>query len=363
MCYNIIQEKEGQIKCKLQKQNIKLRNLEKKINMNIIDDVLKCYGIPILKIDNLSGGWINEKYLIESSNNKLYVLKELSLEKFSYQHLQYLIQTVELQRYLYEENVAVPKILLNNDKKVVSKFSNNKYFFIQEYVEGYSKEFDKLTKEEIFSIGQNLAFLHDKLKNVNSDVFESDFLKYKNINDLKHELQTKRLEINENSSKKFVQQLNLYEKILNDSELNKIINQNRLQLIHGDFTPDNIIFDNNEVKAIIDFELVRINSKLQDIGRIVLSTTFFNNKFDLLKLTNFVDGYSTVCKISYLDIINSLKIVWVNEFNIWIQDRYFKNYNPPKIEKFINEIMWISENWFNLKNEIGGIKRNEFKKH
>ena len=96
------------------------------------------------------------------------------------------------------------------------------------------------------------------------------------------------------------------EKILNDSELNKIINQNKLQLIHGDFTPDNIIFDNNEVKSIIDFELVRINSKLQDIGRIVLSTTFFNNKFDLLKLKSFFDGYSTVSKISYLDIINSL---------------------------------------------------------
>jgi len=331
--------------------------------MNLIEEVLKSYGISILKINTLSGGWLNEKYLIESNNEKSYVLKELNLKKFSYEHLQYLIQTVELQCYLYEENVAVPKILLNNDKEVVSKFSNNKYFFIQEYVKGYSKEFDKLTKKEIFSIGQNLAFLHNKLKNVDSDAFKSDFLKYKSISDLKQELQKKRFEIKEDSSKEFVQQLNLSEKILNDSELNKIINQNKLQLIHGDFTPDNIIFDNNEVKSIIDFELVRINSKLQDIGRIVLSTTFFNNKFDLLKLKSFVDGYSTVSKISYLDIINSLKIVWVNEFNIWVQDRYFKNYNPPKVEKFINEIMWISENWFNLENEIGGIKRYEFKKH
>ena len=117
--------------------------------MNLIEEVLKSYGISILKINTLSGGWLNEKYLIESNNEKSYVLKELNLKKFSYEHLQYLIQTVELQCYLYEENVAVPKILLNNDKEVVSKFSNNKYFFIQEYVKGYSKEFDKLTKKEI----------------------------------------------------------------------------------------------------------------------------------------------------------------------------------------------------------------------
>lgn len=333
--------------------------------MNLIDEISKNYGILISKVDILSGGWLNEKYLIETNDRKLYVLKELSLEKFSHSHLQYLIQTVELQHYLYEENVAVPEILLNNDKEVVSKLSNNKYFFIQGYVRGYSKEFDKLTKEEMFSIGKNLAFLHNKLKYINSEIFESDFLKYKHMNDLKQELKAKRLEVNENSSKKFVRQIDLFEEILNDIEFSKIINinKNKIQLIHGDFTPDNIIFDNNKVKSIIDFELVRINSKLQDIGRIVLSTTFLNKEFDLLKLKSFIDGYSTICKINYMDIVNSLKIVWINEFNIWIQDRYFKNYNPPKVEKFINEIMWIGENWFNLESKIGGVKKHELEKH
>lgn len=331
--------------------------------MKLIDEVLKSYGLNILKVDTLSGGWLNEKYLIEDTNQKMYVLKELSLEKFPHNHLQYLIQTVQLQNYLYKENVVVPKILLNKTEEVVSKFSNNKYFFIQEYVNGYSKEFSKLTEEEIFSIGKNLAFLHTKLEKIDLDTFKSDFLKYKNINELKMEIEIKKQDKTESSSKEFIHQLNLAEKILNDNNLNKILNQNKLQLIHGDFTPDNIIFDGNEVKSIIDFELVRVNSKLQDIGRIILSTSFFNNKFNLLKLKSFINGYSTISKITYLDIIDSFKIVWINEFNIWIQDRYFKNYNPPKVEKFISEISWISENWFNLENEIGGIKKYEFKKH
>lgn len=46
----------------------------------------------------------------------------------------------------------------------------------------------------------------------------------------------------------------------------------------------------------------------------------------------------------------------VNEFTT-IQDRYFKIIIQSKVEKFINEIMWIGENWFNLENEIGGIKK------
>lgn len=329
--------------------------------MNFSDEISKKYGLKISKITILSGGWLNEKYLIETIDGKLFVLKELSLEKFSYSHLPYLIETVKLQDYLYKENAVVPKVIMNNRNQVVSKFSSNKYFFIQEYIEGYSKEFDKLTEEEIFSVGKNLAFLHNKLVNVDSKKFESQFLKFKNIDDLKKELKSKKNEINENSSEKFVQQVDLFEKNLNDIKSSKILEQNQLQLIHGDFTPDNIIFGDNKVKSIIDFELVRINSRLQDIGRIVLSTSFANKKIDLLKLKSFIDGYSTVCKINNFDVINSLKIVWINEFNIWIQDRYFKNYNPPKVEKFINEIMWIGENWFNLEEEIVGVKNMNLK--
>ena len=59
--------------------------------MKLIDEVLKSYGLNILKVDTLSGGWLNEKYLIEDTNQKMYVLKELSLEKFPHNHLQYLI--------------------------------------------------------------------------------------------------------------------------------------------------------------------------------------------------------------------------------------------------------------------------------
>ena len=122
-----------------------------------------------------------------------------------------------------------------------------------------------LLKTINFKDDNESVFELSKIQEISKDFVRDtnyiDFLKYKNISDLKQELQTKRLEVNEDSSKKFVQQLNLSEQILNDGELNKIINQNKLQLIHGDFTPDNIIFDNNEVKSIIDFELNRVGSE------------------------------------------------------------------------------------------------------
>jgi len=330
--------------------------------MNLLNDIQANYGFVINDMEQLTGGWINQKYLIKTSSNNLYVLKEISLKKFPSSYLKYLIKNVELQQYLYNQNILVPKVILNKNENCVTKFSNDTYFFVQEYVDGYSKEFDQLNETEIYSIGQNLAKLHNKLKNVNSQPFKSSFLKLKNLNILKQDLKTKQSQINPSSSFKFIQELEKCKKILIDIENNNILdNNNQLQLIHGDFTPDNIIFEDNNVKAILDFELVRINSKLQDIGRIVLSTAFINFKFDSKKIQSFINGYSSISKIDYSDIINSLKFVWINEFDIWIQDRYFKNYNPPKVEKFMNEIIWIGDNWFNLKEKIGGDKKYEKK--
>lgn len=331
--------------------------------MDLINEISKNYNINPIRIETLSGGWLNEKYLITTDNGNQYVLKELSLKKFSKEHINYLINTVKLQNYLFNKNVMVPKIIMDKYNNCVSTFSDNRLFFIQEFIKGYSKKFNDLNCDEIYSIGRNLAILHNKLKNVDIYNFESEFLKYKNINDLKSELSIKKKQISYLSSEKFNRQIILCEKILKDIQENKILEKQDIQIIHGDFTPDNIIFINNEVKSIIDFELVRVNSKLQDIGRIILSTTFYKNKFELEKLKSFINGYSSINKIENYQIIDALKIVWINEFDIWIQDRYFKNYNPPKVERFISEIIWISENWFDLENKIGDVKIYGLKKN
>lgn len=331
--------------------------------MDLIKEIFNNYDIALLNIVPLNGGWLNEKYLIETIDGNKYVLKELSLKKFSEKHLKYLIDTVKLQNYLSLKKVSVPRIILNKNDECVSKFSDGKVFFIQDYIDGYSKEFNELNVDEIYSIGKSLALLHNELKQIDISKFKSEFLKYKSIDTLKLELEIKKKQIDAFSSEIFIQQINSSEKILNDIEKSKFLEEQEIQVIHGDFTPDNIIFENNNVKSIIDLEYARVNCKLQDIGRVILSTSLYKNEINFEKLENFIKGYSTISKIENDQIVNSIKMVWINEFDIWMQDRYFKKYNPPKVDKFINEIIWISENWFELEDKIGCVKKYELKKN
>lgn len=327
--------------------------------MNYLDELKKNYNIDFKSMISLTGGWLNEKFVVTSTIEKKYVLKELSTKKFPANYIEILINTIKIQNELYNQNILVPKLIINKSKKIVSTFSDNRIFYLQEFVNGETKDSTNITNEEVYNIGKNLALLHLSLKKMNIKPFNSNFMKFKSVIDLNEVLIHKKENIDSSSSQLYIMQLNNCEKIINDLKKTTFLEQQKLQLIHGDFTLDNIILFNNEVKAIIDFELVRINSKLQDIGRCILSCSFDNGNFDILKFKNFLLGYSSVEGLTKSQIIDSLKIVWINEFDIWIQDKYFKNYNPPKVENFIKEIIWIGNNWFDLKKIIGGIY-NEF---
>ena len=323
-------------------------------NQKIISEIEKKYGIDIKTFKLLSGGWINQKFLIKDEKNKEYVFKELSLEKFPIDYFDTLCETVNIQNELYKEKIKVPEVIMNKNDKCITKIGN-KHYFMQDFLKGKTKEFNNLTLSEIKDIGKTLGLIHKALQVKDKSHFNKELLKYKTISILNEELKSRKNQITDDTPYEYIEELTHHQKIINDLAESKFLENKTTQLIHGDFTPDNIILSNNKVLGVIDFELVRINSPLQDIGRIVMSTCFYNNEFDSTKLNSFIKGYSSVTPIDENTIVDSIKMVWANEVNIWIQERYFKNYNPAKVEKFIEEIKWISANWYNLKEIMKGV--------
>ncbi len=78
-------------------------------------------------------------------------------------------------------------------------------------------------------------------------------------------------------------------------------------LIHGDVFFDNVLFENDQIKAIIDFEEVRNYYLISDLGMGVIGLCISEKKIDLTKVRNLVMGYE---RIRPLDILEkeSLKL-------------------------------------------------------
>ena len=317
----------------------------------ILTEIENKYNITISKYSELNGGWINKKYIIIVDDKK-YVLKELSGNKFPKDYLFTLMNTLDLQNFLYKQKLFVPQIIMNKDYNLLTELSNGERYFIQEFLNGLPKNYSDLTYHEIKSIGKSLGLLHKYLEGYNIEYFNHDFMKYKDYKQLVKELLDRQSKITKLTPSKYIVAISNHEKILEDIANSKLLELQNLQVIHGDFTPDNILFLNNKVNGVIDFELSRVNTKLQDFGRILLSTTFEDNKFDSCKILHLINGYNEYNQLDKEDIVRALKMVWVNESNIWLQERYYRNYNPPKVNKFIKELEWISTNWFCLDEYI-----------
>ena len=62
--------------------------------------------------------------------------------------------------------------------------------------------------------------------------------------------------------------------------------------------------------------------------------------------------YSIVNTMTELTEINGIKILWCLEVGLWIKEAYYIDNTPEKVKKFMFEINWITDNWFDLENII-----------
>ena len=186
-----------------------------------------------------------------------------------------------------------------------------------------------------FTIGENIAKLHNKLKFYDINDFEQDNIYDDCINNLY-------------KVKKFANLSNEFcEKYKN--EFGKLINKLPTQLIHRDINPSNMIFDEKEFKGFVDFDLTEVNVRVFDIcycATAILSECFNNQiNFEVWQkiLNNLIKGYNRIDKLSEYEIeaipyiIYSIEIICIAYFSKY--DNFENLYKTN-----IKILKWLIEN-------------------
>ena len=310
------------------------------------------YEIIIDRISIINGGFLNKKYLVVS-NNMRYVAKVLSNVKFpTNKELSYPINAIKYQKYLCDNNVLVPKIVPNKSGELYTFSTTGECYFLQEYVDGTTLKYNQLSLDLIEEIGVNLAKLHFESNKFTKIDDNMKFCKINKYEELLVDAKKRINEMSDFSSERMKMIVSNQNAIIEDIKNLQLIEKFDLCYIHNDLTADNIIFNNGFFKCIIDFEMSRVNSPLQDIGRFLLAVSFDGDSFNSSKVKAFLKGYNRYYKIGLYDLVKALQIVWINESGIWLVEKLYHMYNPPKVQKFILELEWITENWFNLLDKL-----------
>ena len=128
-------------------------------------------------------------------------------------------------------------------------------------------------------------------------------------------------------------------------------------LIHGDVFPDNTLFKNGTLSALIDFEEVCVDNLLMEIGMCINGFCFINNQLDLSLMETFLFEYNQIRQMTKKewDLLYDY-IQWAAHGMLSWHLRYFLIYkeNPKQLAR-VNKLMERVK--ILRQNQLPGFKR------
>ena len=258
------------------------------LNKNKIEEILSNYNLGKLEtFKGIEEGIENTNYFISVGGKKFILtiyekrVKSKDLPFFS-----------NLMSSLNKENFKCPAPVLNNDNSTITNF-NGKNLMIVSFLEGKAKQ--NLSPDNCNIIGVETAKMHELTKN----------FKLKRQNDLSINSWRGLFDSVKDKCSKLHKDLpKLIEENLTSVEKNwpKDLPKG---IIHADLFHDNIFFNKDKFSGIIDFYF-----SCEDFFALEIAICFNalcfdglkeNLSFNVTKAKNFVEGYSSIRKLSDLE--------------------------------------------------------------
>ncbi len=261
-----------------------------------IKKVLLQYDIGKLKqYELLGGGFVNENYMIITSKG-IYFFRE-------YKHNFKVAEIRRVNRLLIElkdKNFTVARPILTKEGDTVVEF-DGQAFSISEYIKGEKYDF---SEKQFMSAAKTLAQFHKEVQGVES---ESKFIRNcKQIGHIAKLWKGKDSILKQLKSKKPLSEVDFVileaiprmkhhlELLIGDFPY--LRERTNASVMHGDFWHGQLIFHENEVAALIDFDKIILGSTEYDLvkGARSFAKAYRRPGYNLTKLKKFVKAYKQV---------------------------------------------------------------------
>ena len=313
----------------------------------LIHDIKTAYGLDVSDVRPVDGGWLNRKWRIKSGGSELLV-KQFSRERYDDRKLAQINTALLWQTELYSMGVPCPKIVMPRDGSPI-RFDGELCYMVMEFAGGCIGDRLTVNEDQLYSLGSACALMKRGYARLSGSVDIAAVKGYPlGSDEIITSLQKYRDKLtcvsNGISDARFVSAVRQISRIVDSLDISWLNSLER-GLAHEDFSPDNMLFYPDKLSAILDFDRSQYSLVLHDIGRILTSLALdTENGFDLSRVRAFMHGYGD---ITMHDIADAVRCVWLIEAPWWINGReYF--YATPKVRRFCEELLWISEHYFEL---------------
>ncbi len=239
-----------------------------KLSGSEIQEIMRRYELIVTNYKPIEQGAGNSNYLINTNHGK-FVLTIFEIDPIRVAYISNVMLLLEKHKF------PAPRLQKMANGEVLTKYQG-KSVLVKPYITG-SIEID-IDDKKAKQVGIALAKLHeiqvpDYLpgKHTYVEIFYPKFMKQ---------------DIDQNY-KTWVEQRYRY-------IIDKLPSQLPVGLVHGDIFSDNILFEDENFKAILDFEDVSRIFKICDLGMAVAGICTEETNIDIGKVRAFIEGYQEI---------------------------------------------------------------------
>lgn len=312
---------------------------------SIIADLKESYGITFNQITPITGGLLNLKWKVSTDKGELLV-KQYSTKRFRRDQIEWIESGLHRQVILEKSGVPCPFLWQCGDR-VIRWLDDKTAYMVMDFCSGKTENPDTITITQMYSLGSTCAVMHRAFSQLPTHSVKSlpvfggytmDLL-WENFN-------SRMMECSPEAHIEYRKALLALEPIL--KQLNtEFFDKFPKGFAHEDVQPGNILFDEDCVSAIIDFDRNCFSYIWHDIGRAILSFALEGNIMNVEKVCAFLEGYSQHSALTLSNIADALRLSWCIEVPWWIQPEFFGECDKiPK--RFKDEMLWLTEHWFEI---------------
>lgn len=311
----------------------------------IFQDMRSTFGLRCENAVPVSGGWLNRKWRVFTQEGE-FLVKQFSQKRYG-KDLTNLEAALQRQVFAKSRGVPCPALRLYKGQ-AIRQIDQEISYTVMEFCPGVTEAPAAATTEQLRSLGAACGKLHQAFvalppQKVKGYPFRSSQL----LQGLRAHYRACREDPLFQSEEAFRQAVLAQEPIL-EQVTESFLDRLPRGIGHEDFAADNLLFLPDSLSAIVDFDRSQYGFAWHDAGRALLSLALQDGVLHRKKAEAFREGFSAFLPLSRHDLADALRLTWCLEMPWWILPRFFQERPTEKVERFLQELLWLTEQWFEL---------------
>ncbi|GGD98039.1 phosphotransferase [Paenibacillus nasutitermitis] len=305
----------------------------------VMSDIEEKFGWKIINFRPCELGYANLKWIIDTDHNSIFVKQ---YNKIRYRRgLDGVKEALKYQHQMYLDGIPCQPLYSLKDEYILTTPSGENYM-ITGVSQGKLVEPGKCNANQMFSLGEATGRMHAWMESnmPRLQALQWELPSKANVVEKAKMNLTESLKAgNERYSNAIEKQLSILETL--DIETFEPCNKG---WTHWDMHVDNLMFYDDGVADILDFDRLHFVFPDFDVSRAILSGAVSDNGLNKETTNAFIAGYRSYSPLTTEQLVRSIKLTWFKESK-WIDEQFR---NDKAMSRFIDEMIWIGEEWGKL---------------